>query len=94
MRDSPTGITERELEKRWDIVTSRFISVLQGDLKKMATVDGDVNEALLAELGWALSKKQFEGLVEGKTSASKETANLFTPSRVLSTPRRQYIDII
>lgn len=69
------------LEQRWDSIVSSRFDVLRRDLKMMATVNGVVNEALLAEVGLALPRSDFDGLVKGKTSPSLLTGKLIAPAK-------------
>ncbi|CAM9855642.1 unnamed protein product, partial [Ectocarpus fasciculatus] len=66
------GMNEGELDKQWNQLVRSTLQALQRDLKKMATVNRMVNEDLLAELGWNLSRKQFEGLVKGTRTQVQE----------------------
>lgn len=63
---------EKALEDQWNqLVSSHFVD-LEGDIKKMVTVNGDTTEKdfvrtdLLEELGWAISRKHFEDLLNGE----------------------------
>ncbi|CAM9694172.1 unnamed protein product [Scytosiphon promiscuus] len=59
-----TGMAEGALELKWErLVSSRF-RLLKQALKNIVTDDGSVNEDLIKELGWALTRKQFNGLLK------------------------------
>lgn len=53
------------LQQKWNHLVSMKYGTLDRELKKMATVNGVTNIRLLNELGWALSRAQFEGLLTG-----------------------------
>ncbi|CAN0254868.1 unnamed protein product, partial [Ectocarpus sp. 4 AP-2014] len=67
-----TGMDERELDVKWNQLVGSTFQALQKDLKKMTLVNRVVNEALLHELGWNLSRKQFEGLVKDTRTQVQE----------------------
>ncbi|CAM9769507.1 unnamed protein product [Ectocarpus sp. 12 AP-2014] len=67
-----TGMDEGELDMQWNQLVGSTFQALQKDLKKMTLVNRVVNEALLHELGWNLSRKQFEGLIKGTRTQVQE----------------------
>lgn len=62
------------LEDQWKKLVSSHFAALEGDIQKMVTTKGDtadkdiVRTDLLEELGWAMSRKDLEDLVKGKTN--------------------------
>ncbi|CAB1099151.1 unnamed protein product [Ectocarpus sp. CCAP 1310/34] len=52
-----TGIDEHELDMKWNQLVGSTFQALHKDFKKMTLVNRVVNEALLHELGWNLSRK-------------------------------------
>lgn len=61
-----TGMSQGDLGQEWEgLVASRF-RLVQKTLKSMVTDNGSVNEALLTELGWNLTREQFDGLLKGR----------------------------
>lgn len=58
-------MTEPALKQQWERLVSTKHRTLDQDIKKMAAVNGVTNMALLTELGWALSRAQFAGLLKG-----------------------------
>ena len=61
-----TSMTESTLQQQWDRLVSMKYGILDRDIKTMVTIDGVTSTALLTELGWALSRTQFEGLLKGE----------------------------
>ncbi len=59
-------MTKRSLEEQWERLVGSHFRVLKGDVHKIVANDGVVDDVLLTELGWVLSKGMFEGLVKGK----------------------------
>lgn len=55
-----------DLLRQWDRLVSTKYRTLDSGIKKMAAVNSTTNMALLTELGWALSREQFDGLLMGK----------------------------
>lgn len=68
MQTDGNCMTESATQQQWNNLVSLKYGNLDRDIKAMVTVDGVTNKLLLAELGWALSRKQFDGLIKGKPS--------------------------
>lgn len=65
-------LEEPVLEHMWSKLVSSHFSTLEREIKEMVTEktgtgDNIVREDLLKELGWAISKKDFDNRVEGET---------------------------
>lgn len=61
-----TGMAESALQQQWNgLVISNYETLVRG-LNGMVTFNGVMNEALLTELGWALTQTQFKGLNQSK----------------------------
>jgi len=63
-------MAESALQQKWDRLVSTEYGTLDQDIERMATVNGANNTDMLAEIGWALSRAQFEALLKGKPKVS------------------------
>lgn len=52
------------VDGEWNQLVSSHFEILDRDIQKLVTVNDKANEALLAELTWAVSREVFENLLE------------------------------
>lgn len=69
-------LDEKALEKEWSEILRLYFSALDGEIKSMVTQtletgEDEIHQDLLEELGWDLSRKDFEDRVKGKAKPGK-----------------------
>lgn len=68
MPESHTGANG--VDSTWDQLVSSHFEILDGDIQKLVTVNGNANGALLAGLTWAISREVFEDLCKDEARRS------------------------
>lgn len=60
------------VDSAWDELLSSHFETLDRDIRKLVTVKGNANEALLEELTWGVSREVFEDLCKGQARGVAE----------------------